>query len=269
MAGHMVTRYLRSLNKYKIFDTSLDKLDKATILINVENKDLVNKILNEINPNIVINCIGLLIKDSAENPALSIYLNSFFPHYLSELGKILNFKLIHLSTDCVFSGKKGNYSESDLKDGEGYYARTKALGEIINQKDLTFRTSIIGPEIKKNGTGLFHWFLTQSGTIKGFTNVYWTGVTTLELAKAIDKTIEKELTSLYHLVPNEKISKFDLLNLINEIWGRNIEILKYEDYQSDKSLINNRKDFDYNIPTYRKMLIELHAWMNGRGYKFY
>ena len=94
MAGHMVTRYLKSLNKYEIFNASLDELDKTTILINVENKDLVKKILNEIKPKIVINCIGLLIKDSAVNPALAIYLNSYFPHYLSELGEKLNFKLI-------------------------------------------------------------------------------------------------------------------------------------------------------------------------------
>jgi len=265
----MVTRYFRSLNKYEIFNASLDKLDKTTILINVENKDLVKKLLDKIKPNIVINCIGLLIKDSAENPALSIFINSFFPHFLSELGKVIGFKLIHLSTDCVFSGNKGNYSENDLKDGEGYYAKTKALGEIINQRDLTFRTSIIGPEIKKTGTGLFHWFFTQTGIIKGFTNVYWTGVTTLELAKAIDKAIEKGVNSLYHLVPDEKISKFDLINLINEIWGRNIEILKNKDYQSDKSLINNRKDYNFNIPTYRKMLFELYEWMEKWDYDSY
>ncbi len=269
MAGHMVTRYLRSLNKYEIFNASLDKLDKTTIKIDVENKNLVKKVLNKIKPNIVINCIGLLIKDSAEKPAMAIYLNSFFPHYLSELGKILNFKLIHLSTDCVFSGKKGNYSESDVPDGEDHYAKTKLLGEIINQRDLTFRTSIIGPEINKNGTGLFHWFLTQTGNIKGFTNVYWTGVTTLELAKVIDKAIEQELNSLYHLVPNEKISKFDLLNLINEIWEKEIEIIKFEDNRSDKSLINSRKDFNYNIPTYRKMLTELYTWMKEWDYNYF
>lgn len=269
MAGHMVTRYLRSLNKYSIFDVSLDKMNKNTILINVENKVLVKKVLNKIKPDIVINCIGLLIKDSAEKPAMAIYLNSFFPHYLSELGNIFNFKLIHLSTDCVFSGKKGNYSESDMPDGEDHYAKTKLLGEIINQRDLTFRTSIIGPEINKNGTGLFHWFLSQTGTVKGFTNVYWTGVSTLELAKVIDKAIDQDLASLYHLVPEEKISKYDLLKLIKEIWGKDIEILKSGEYQNDKSLINTRKDFICNIPSYYEMLFELHEWMKDWNYEFY
>ena len=133
MVGHVVTQYLESLNRYTIFNASLDKLNDKTIILNVEHKELVNEILTEKTPDIVINCIGLLIKDSANYPDKAIYLNSIVPQYLVQLGKQLKFKLIHLSTDCVFSGKKGNYSEEDIKDGIGYYARSKALGEIINQ----------------------------------------------------------------------------------------------------------------------------------------
>lgn len=269
MAGHMITRYLASLNKYEIIDASLEKLTENTIILNVENKELLNELLNENKPNIVINCIGLLIKASEENPSLAIYLNSFLPHYLSELGDKLNYKLIHLSTDCVFSGKKGGYHENDVRDGEDHYARTKALGEIINDKHLTFRTSIIGPELKTEGTGLLHWFLTKKDTIKGFSKVYWTGLTTLELAKAIDQAIEQDLTGLYHLVPDHKISKYNLLKLISEIKGMSIKILKDEEYISDKSLINNRKDFNYQVPDYRKMLIELFDWMKNWSYKQY
>ena len=171
MAGHVITRYLESLNLYTIFNASLDKLNNKTIIINVEHQEVVKKILTEKTPDIVINCIGLLIKDSENYPDKAIYVNSFFPHYLAQLGKLLKFKLIHLSTDCVFSGKKGNYSEEDIKDGIGYYARSKSLGEIINDKDLTFRTSFIGPELKADGSGLFHWFMTQSGSISGYKNV--------------------------------------------------------------------------------------------------
>lgn len=269
MAGHVVTNYLESLNRYTIFNASLDKLNDKTIIINVEHKELVKKILTEKKPDIVINCIGLLIKDSANHPDKAIYLNSFFPHYLVQLGKHLKFKLIHLSTDCVFSGKKGNYSEEDIKDGIGYYARSKALGEIINDKDLTFRTSIIGPELKPDGSGLFHWFMTQSGSINGYENAYWTGITTLELAKSINAAIEQDLTSLYHLVPKKKISKYELLELIREIWGQKITILKEYQHRDDKSLINNRDDFNYNISTYRTMLNELFSWMKNREYKFY
>ncbi len=268
MAGHIVTRYLESLNKYEVINSSLDKLDEKTIVLNVEEKELVKKVLVENKPDIVINCIGLLIKASSDRPALAIYLNSFFPHYLAELGKFLDFKTINMSTDCVFSGKKGGYSEDDIKDGEDHYARTKALGEIINDRDLTFRTSIIGPELIEKGTGLFHWFMTQMGTINGFSNVFWTGVTTLELAKAFDNAIEQDITSLYHLVPEKKISKYELLKLIKEIFGKPIEILKHDEPIQNKSLINHRHDFDYKIPDYRTMLSELFDWMKKWNYQY-
>ena len=269
MAGHVITRYLESLNKYKIINVALEKLNDETIIANVEEKELVKDIISKYKPNIVINCIGLLVKASSNHPDLAIYLNSFFPHYLAKLGKEMNFKLIHLSTDCVFSGKKGEYSENDFKDGEDMYARTKALGEIINDRDLTFRLSIIGPEIRENGTGLFHWLMTQTGEAPGYSQVYWTGVTTLELAKAIDSAIDQNLTSLYHLVPKKKISKFALLNLIKEVWGKSIKINEVEEPKHDKSLINNRRDFDYEIPDYQTMLTELYEWMKNWNYRYY
>ena len=269
MAGHVVTRYLESLKKYNIINVSRSRLDDKTIIVDVKNKKLVKTILINEKPDIVVNCIGLLIKASEEHPDLAIYLNSYFPYYLEKLGKIYNFKLIHLSTDCVFSGEKGNYSETDFKDGRDFYARTKALGEVINDKDLTFRTSIIGPELKKNGTGLFHWFMTQYGKVYGYTKVFWTGVTTLELAKAIDNAIDQDISSLYQLVPEKKISKYDLLNLIKEVWAKPIEILKDGRIVNDKSLFNNRKDFDYKISDYRTMLVELFEWMKIWSYEHY
>jgi len=269
MAGHVITRYLESLEKYYVINCSRSKLNKKTIKINVFNPKLVNKILIAKRPDVVINCIGILVKESNENPDRAIYVNSYFPHLLEKWGRELNFKLIHLSTDCVFSGKKGNYLENDLPDASDFYGRSKALGEIINDKDLTFRTSIIGPELKINGTGLFHWFLTQKDFIYGYCNVFWTGITTLELAKAIDKAIEQDLISLYHLVPNQKISKYQLLNLINEIWNLKIKILEDFSHQSDKSLVNTRNDFKYEIPSYREMLIELYNWMKNWKYEHY
>ena len=269
MAGHVITRYLESLNKYVVTNVALEKLNDETIIANVEDKELVKEIVYKYKPNVVINCIGRLVKDSSNHPDLAIYLNSFFPHYLAKLGKDMNFKLINLSTDCVFSGKKGDYSEYDFKDGEDMYARTKALGEIINNRDLTFRLSIIGPEIRQNGTGLFHWFMTQTEDISGFSEVYWTGITTLELARAIDHAIEQNLTSLYHLVPEKKISKYTLLKLIKEVWGKAIKIKKVEEPKHDKSLINTRKDFNHKIPDYQTLLMELYEWMKNWDYKLY
>ncbi len=269
MVGHMITRYLLSLKKYSIINASLEKLNDDTIILNVEDNNKLRNTLSEKKPTIVINCVGLLIRDSAEHPARAIYLNSFIPHYLAELGKEMHFKTIHLSTDCVFSGKNGGYNENDVKDGEDHYARTKALGEIINERDLTFRTSIIGPDLNRNGTGLFQWFMTQTEMIYGYTNVFWTGVTSLELAKVVHEAINQDISGLYHLVPSKRISKYELLMLIKEIWGKSIEINKNSQQQSDKSLKNTRKDFRYEVSDYHIMLRELFEWMKDWEYPHY
>ncbi|MHA1764372.1 MAG: dTDP-4-dehydrorhamnose reductase family protein [Promethearchaeota archaeon] len=270
MAGHVITRYFKSLNKYEIFNSSRSRLDEDTHIIDVLNnrEDIIN-FIERLRPDIIINCIGVLIRESELYPDQAIYINSYFPRFLENLGKKSQFKLIHLSTDCVFSGERGNYSETDIKDGKTMYARTKSLGEVINKKDLTIRTSIIGPELKSRGEGLFHWFFNQKNEIKGYNKVYWTGITTLELAKAIDVAVEEDLSGLYHLVPNNKISKHELLNLIKKIWNLPIKIIKSDVPVSDKSLINTRTDFSYNIPDYEDMLRELHEWMKNYNYQYY
>ena len=140
LLGHMVFNYLESLNKYEIINVSRSRLNNKTIIINVENKRKVKKILIKEKPNIIVNCIGILIKESEEYPKRALYINGYFPKFLESVGKKLGYKLIHISTDCIFSGEKGGYSEQDHKDGKTVYAKTKALGEIINDKDLTIRT---------------------------------------------------------------------------------------------------------------------------------
>ncbi|MCG3055850.1 sugar nucleotide-binding protein, partial [Escherichia coli] len=129
-------------------------------------------------------------------------------------------KLIHISTDCVFLGDKGNYTESDAPDGTSIYAQSKQLGEIISDKHLTVRTSIIGPELKTDGIGLFLWFMKQTGKIKGYKRALWNRVTTIELAKAIEVFIQQDVTGLYHLATEPKISKFDLLQLMKEVFQK-------------------------------------------------
>ena len=167
---------------------------------------------------------------------------------------------MHVSTDCVFSGKKGAYADTDFRDGDTVYARTKALGEVIDERNLTVRTSIIGPELKDNGTGLFHWFMNQHGEIKGYRRAFWSGVTTLELAKFIHAAIRNDLTGLFQLSMPEKVSKYDLLKLFREIWRKeDVTIAPYDDYFCDKSMkCSSRADFGYSLPgDYRQMLIEL------------
>lgn len=270
MAGHIAYYYLSATGKYKISNVVFrNKLTQDSIVVDVTNLAEVEKIVVQERPDIILNCIGVLIKGANEHPDNAILLNAYFPNYLKKLADKVNGKLIHISTDCVFSGKKGFYSEEDFRDADDIYGRSKALGEISNEKDLTIRTSIIGPELKTAGEGLFHWFMCQKGHVNGFTEAYWGGVTTLELVKALDSAIDSNVTGLVHLTNGEKISKFDLLNLFKRIWNRtDIEINAYNGKSVDKSLVKSDK-FLYQVPSFQKMLEEQHAWMEQHRKLYY
>jgi dTDP-4-dehydrorhamnose reductase len=261
MAGHIMAEYLDSSDGYEVFGIARSEGRYVTKQIDVLDFAGVEGYLNEVKPDVVINCIGMLVQQSKNDISTAILINSYLPHFLSELGQKLNYKLIHISTDCVFSGKDGQYKEDAFKDGDDNYARTKALGEVINDKDLTIRTSIIGPELKNNGTGLFDWFFKQSGEIKGYTQAYWSGVTTLELAKATHEMIKQDITGLFQLCPEHKISKYDLLCLFSKIWNKKITITPFDNYAVDKSLVCTRKDFKYSKLDYELMLDELKQWI--------
>lgn len=265
MAGHVVYHYLQNTEKYDITNVVFrNKLTEDSIIIDITDISAVKEILGQTRPEFIINCIGVLIKGSKEHPDNAILINAYFPHLLKKLSDQIGARVIHISTDCVFSGKKGNYTEEDFRDADDIYGRSKALGEIINAKDLTLRTSIIGPELKQNGEGLFHWFMQQKGTIMGYTNAIWGGVTTLELAKAIDISLEKKLTGLIQLSNGSGISKYDLLCLFKEIWKKdNIDIQPFNKICVDKSIARSTK-FNFNIPGYRQMFTEQHDWMCNR-----
>ena len=261
MAGHMIKNYLESRNKYEIYSTFRKKeneiLNEREFDLDAFNTEKLKEILNTVKPDFVINCIGILNQFAEENPDVAIYVNGYFPHLLDRLSKEYGYKLIHITTDCVFSGKKGNYTENDFRDADSYYGRSKAIGEVNNNRTLTFRTSIIGPDINENGIGLFNWFIKQSREINGYSNVFWSGVTTLELAKAIEASFEQNISGIYHLTNNEKISKYDLLKLFAKYTGKEIKINKYEDYHLDKTLIDTRKEFNYTVPSYEEMIKEM------------
>ena len=262
MLGHVVTKYFEE-KSYDVYNLSHRiKINERTEIMDVTNFSEFDKYLNKLKVDVIVNCIGILNEDAENNPDKAILLNSYLPRFLEKKYMNTKVKIIQISTDCVFSGKTGNYTENSFCDGDSIYARTKTLGEINNNKDLTIRTSIIGPDINEDGIGLFHWFMNQKGTIYGFKNAYWTGVTTIELAKGIEILIKNDVAGLYHFVPNEKISKYNLLNIIAEIFNRNITIIPKEDYYVDKSLINTRTDCKYVIPTYREMIEEMKNWID-------
>ena len=260
MAGHVINEYL-SNNDYKVIalDTS-DIINYNGSSFNI-NED---KILNSVE--IAINCIRCLVEDSKKNIDKANLYNSHFPKFLEKIYKNTTTKVIHLSTDCVFSGGKGNYSESDAPDGKSAYSRTKALGEINNEKDITIRTSYIGPNIGHYDEELFHWFLTQKNcTIKGFTKAFWNGVTTLELAKSIEKIININFSGIYHLAPKNYLSKYELLFMLKKLWKKeDLSLIKDETVSYNRTLIDSNKIIKIN--NYNVMLEELFDYMIKRKY---
>lgn len=262
MAGHTISIYLQERGHDVTVFSRRPFSFTENIIGDATDFTLVRKIINEGNYDAVINAIGILNKDAEINKSNAVLLNSYLPHFLSEITKNLKTKIIHMSTDCVFSGEKGGYTEASLKDGNTFYDRSKALGELDNSKDLTFRNSIIGPDMLEEGIGLFNWFMKQSGPIEGYSNVIWTGVTTLTLAKAMEQALKENLVGLYNLVNNEKISKHELLRLINnEFNNGGVEISTSDKIILDKSLVNTRRDFSFKVPSYEQMIVEMKEWV--------
>ncbi len=267
MAGHIIRDYFSSETQYEVWWTTrrMRSANPKCLYLDVKNDEELKKILALVKPDVVINAVGLLNDTATQNVLDAILINSILPHRLTEYSKNYGFYLIHISTDCVFSGKKGDYIETDQKDGSSVYAQSKSLGEITGDNILTIRTSIIGPELKNNGIGLFHWFMSQQGQIQGYTNVFWNGVTTLELAKVIHRLINKQMDGLIHITGNRKISKFELLMLLRETFTKkDVTILPVSEKRSDKSLLITREDVLYQPKDYSIMISELQQWMEAR-----
>jgi dTDP-4-dehydrorhamnose reductase len=264
MAGHLITLYFQEKG-YNVTAYSMQPFPYCNNIIGnaLETENFKNMLL-EGDYDVVINCIGILNQVADENQSLAVYLNSYLPHLVADTLKGKKTKLIHMSTDCVFAGNSGPYYEDSLRDGITFYDRSKALGEVEDNKNLTFRNSIIGPDMNENGIGLFNWFMKQRGEINGFTGAMWTGVTTLTLAKAMEQAIKEDLCGLYNLVNNTSISKYDLLCLFNKYFRNNeLKINKSESLNLDKSLRRKRNDFSFVVPTYEEMVREMSEWVNN------
>lgn len=269
MAGHVVFKSLPQLGNYEVYGVARNVTATDRVFnLDVSNTEELKKIF-DLGFDIIINCIGILNKDAEDNPHKAIWFNSYFPHLLESLTKNTKTKVISISTDCVFSGKKGNYTESDLTDGEGFYAKSKAMGEIVNEKDLTIRTSIIGPELNKEGIGLFHWFMNQKGQISGYSQAFWSGITTIELTKVIHQTILQDIKGLLIVAGNPKIDKFSLLKLFNTIFRNDaLTITENANYKVDKSMYSSRSDFDYQVPSYEDMILEMKGWIDNNNFLY-
>ena len=263
LIGHQVFNYLQSTEQYDLYDfVYRKKLREDSIIMDARDEERFFKVIKEVSPDFIVNCIGILINAASENPENAIFLNAYMPHRLARLADNIDAKLIHISTDCVFSGDKNTaYLESDCKDGAGNYAKTKGLGEVISKNHLTLRTSVVGPELKSDGEELFHWFMNQSGTISGYTKSIWSGVTTIELAKAVDCAIRRDITGLHHVTNNASITKYELLNLFQKHTTKDITITAVGGKKTDKSFLDTRQLLDFQIPSYDLMISEMVALM--------
>lgn len=264
MAGHLISLYFKEKGHEVVgFARSESHLLDKTIVGDASDMALIKRTLDEGDFDAVINCIGLLNQFAENNKAMAVLLNGYLPHYLVEITKETKTKVIHMSTDCVFAGNDGPYYEDSLPNGTTFYDRSKAIGEINNDKDLTFRNSIVGPDIKESGIGLFNWFMKQTEEVGGFTGAIWTGVTTYTLAKAMEQALKENLTGLYNLVNNESINKFDLLGLFNKYFrGGEIKINPNDKLQLDKSLRRKREDFGFIVPSYEQQIKEMREWVD-------
>ena len=240
-------KYIKNIKLYKI------DFDKPSNF---------RKVFNKIKPNTIINCIGV-VKQVFNNNKKSeiIRVNSYLPHFLSELvSKNNKIRLIHFSTDCVFSGLKGNYSENDIVDANDIYAVSKILGEVNYPNTLTLRTSIIGHELKTKHS-LLNWFLSQKKSIKGYRNAICSGLTTPEIARVLAKYVipNKKLKGIYHL-SGKPISKYDLLYIIKKVYKKEIKILPDLKIKINRSLNSKlfKKVTGYKPPTWNKLIQEMY-----------
>lgn len=264
MAGHVVSQYLTERGHLVFRASRSEENTDTSASIDITDFVVLSAWLNSIGPDVVINCVGLLQRACEEHPDQAILVNSYLPHWLEQRYAAGKTKVIHLSTDCVFSGKRGGYREGDTPDGETTYDRSKAMGELCNGKDLTFRMSILGPDIDPRGIGLFNWFMSQRGMIQGYSKTIWNGVTTIELARAIEAAITQNLKGLYHLVQPSPIDKCSLLELIQEVFDyKELSIERVDGPLLNKSLINTRDDFDFEVRDYLHQIADMRAWIEG------
>lgn len=236
--------------------------DRTIAGVDAVDIDSIARAIAEVKPEVVINCIGIIKQlKAAKDPIVSLSINSLFPHRLAILCRAAGSRMIHISTDCVFSGRKGMYTEDDISDAEDLYGRTKYLGEAAYPGCLTIRTSIIGRELHST-SGLIDWFLSnRGGKVRGFRKAIYTGFTTNALAKIISDILcnHPELSGLWQ-VSSDPINKYDLLKLVNEIYHAGIEIDPDDAFLCDRSLNSARfrAAVNFQPPTWPQMIAEMH-----------
>jgi dTDP-4-dehydrorhamnose reductase len=273
MIGSAVLRILSEKSDWEVYGTvregSVKRFFSAAIAgrlipsVDVEYQDSLLGVLNVVRPNVVINCAGLTKhKPESEDPLVSIPINTLMPHRFAGLCKLVGARLIHVSTDCVFSGAKGGYVEDDFTDARDVYGKSKALGEVHYPHTVTLRTSTIGHELNSH-YGLLDWFLRQEGRCKGFVRAVFSGLPTVVFAQVIRDVVipHGELSGLYHIAA-KPIAKFELLKLIADVYGKNIDIVREDNLTIDRSLDATRFKLatGYVAPEWPELIKLMHAY---------
>lgn len=273
MIGSTVLRVLSEKKDWEVFGTvrngSVKRLFAAEIAerlidgVDVEHPDALLRVLNAVRPDVVINCAGLTKhKPEADDPLISIPINTLMPHRLAGLCKLAGARLVHVSTDCVFSGEKGGYAEDDFADARDVYGKSKAMGEVRYPHTITLRTSTIGHELQSK-YGLLDWFLSQEGRCKGYTRAVFSGLPTVIFAQVVRDVVipHKQLFGLYH-VAAKPINKFELLRLVAKVYGKQIEIVPDDRLVIDRSLDAGRfrEATGYVAPEWEEMIKLMYSY---------
>lgn len=259
-AAHQTWGTLRSASALRHFP--VDSHDRLLSGVDVLDQDALTAVMAKIRPDVVINCVGLIKQlADAKDPLTALPINAMLPHRLARLCELGGARLIHVSTDCVFSGRKGMYQESDLSDAEDLYGKSKYIGELHDLPHaITLRTSIIGHELGSN-YALVDWFLSQQGSVKGFTQAIFSGLPTVELARVMKDFVvpHLQLNGLYH-VAAEPIDKFRLLSQVAAQYGKQIEIRPDDALVIDRSLDGSRfrKATGYVAPAWPELIRRMH-----------
>lgn len=251
VVGHAVALYFKEAG-HEVYDGY-----DATIY----DKTQLKKAVDDIRPDTIINCTAIVNQAAEEDKAGAAYLNAYLPHLLETVTAGTNTVVVHRSTDCIFSGAKGQYVLEDWPDAKSFYARTKAVGELNNDKDITIRVSLIGPAQDENDGSLLNWYLNQKGEVKGFANAIWTGLTTLEYAKTIESLLNQKAHGVFQAAPKSAISKYELISVFEKYFPGGRTIVRVENNRVDKSLVPYWANYDIEIKDYEEQIAEMKEWI--------
>lgn len=270
MLGSAMLRVMGAQEAWSVFgtvrgaDPAVEAAAPRAVLISgvhADQPDSLQAAFSQARPDVVINCIGLVKQlSNAEDPLVAVPINTLLPHRLARMCEVAGARLVHVSTDCVFSGKQGNYVESDLADAQDVYGRSKLLGEVDYPHAVTLRTSIIGHELH-SAHGLIDWFLSQQARVKGFTEAVFSGLPTCELARVVRDFVipNPGLHGVYHAA-SEPISKYELLQLVNLIYGKELDIEPDDRVKIYRSLnaARFREATGYVAPAWPELVARMH-----------